>query len=248
MAGFSPSDIACRVRALIEQHDNGNEAAAARRLGVSSGALAKLLAGASEHLNLDTLGAVVDTYDVDATWLLVGERHLAAAALSGEDRLRVAELLSALSARVLSRHAPPDTEAARGLASAVRREVLRHRALHAEHRAALVQYEARRARFLRDVADHEARWAQWRADAAEHHQLVTEWAADREARAEVREAVRRYVAELKAEWAPLHRVLVSVLHVVRDAAAAEAALPGREAQALTADVVRWALDAYHAAA
>jgi hypothetical protein len=40
MAAFIPGDTARRVRSLIEQHDNGNEAAAARRLGITGNARA----------------------------------------------------------------------------------------------------------------------------------------------------------------------------------------------------------------
>ena len=74
MAAFNPSGIARRVRSLVERRDNGDEAAAARRLGITADALAELLGGSFEHLNLDTLGAIMDGYEVDAIWLLTGER------------------------------------------------------------------------------------------------------------------------------------------------------------------------------
>src|ERR687884_419459 len=110
MTAFSPGDIARRVRSLIEQHDNGDEVAAARRLGVSRDTLAELLASSFAHPNLDTLGAITDAYEVDAIWLLTGEHDLLTSQLSAEARLGIAEILSALSARALSRYAAPDGE------------------------------------------------------------------------------------------------------------------------------------------
>ena len=58
--------------------------------------------------------------------------------------------------------------------------------------------------------------------------------------------MRHYVAELKSERTPLHCVLVSVGKAVRDGAGVAApALPWRDADALTAEVVQVAVDAYH---
>ena len=132
MAAFIASDIARRVRSLIDQYDSGDEAAAARRFGVPRDALAVLLAGSSEHLDLDTLGAIIDAYEVDAIWLLTGERDLATAQLSVEARLEIAEILSELSARVLSQYATRNSDGARTVARAAQ-AVAYHQALVARH-------------------------------------------------------------------------------------------------------------------
>jgi hypothetical protein len=248
MAAFIAGDIGRRVRSLIEHHDSGDEAAAAWRHGVYRDALAALLAGSLEHLDLDTLGAVMDAYEVDATWLLTGERELPTAALSVEARLEIAEVLSQLSARVLSQYATRNSNGARKVARATQ-AVAYHWALAARHHAAVAEFQSRRAQFLEDVEEYETRRAERLRDATERHRAVQESAAARAAREELREAVRCYVAELKHEHAPLHRVLVLVKKVVRDAASTEApALPWREADALMEEVVQVALDAYHTAA
>ena len=248
MAAFTRGDIARRVRSLIEQHDNGNDAAAARRLGISCSALTELLEGSAEDLDLDVLGAVIDAYDVDAIWLLTGEHGLPTSQLPVQQRLELAEILSELSARVLGQYATRNSDGARKVARAAQ-AVAYHIALEAKHQAAVAEFQMRRAQFLEDVAEREARRAGRSRDAAERQSVTEESQAARASRAELLEAVRRYVAELKSQHTPLHRVLVLVKKVVRDAAGAEApALPWREADALTAEVVEAVLEAYETAA
>jgi hypothetical protein len=104
MAEFIPRAIAQRARALIEREDGGSVERAASRAGLAPAALAALLEGVRPTINLDTLHALLNAYRADAMWLLVGERELAGARLSADERIRISHVLSGLSARIFEQH------------------------------------------------------------------------------------------------------------------------------------------------
>jgi hypothetical protein len=105
MTSWSPAGIAARVRWLIESKDKGRLEAAARRLGVKPSDLdqiERLLASDGGSRGTRLLAAVVQTYHVDACWLLTGEYDMDAAALAPEARLRLAEMLLSVADALLA--------------------------------------------------------------------------------------------------------------------------------------------------
>lgn len=65
----SPSDLAERVRSLVDRWDGGNEAAAARRVGISQPAMHYLLKGESWPKG-ETVVRLARAYQVSADWIL----------------------------------------------------------------------------------------------------------------------------------------------------------------------------------
>ena len=63
--------------------------------------------------------------------------------------------------------------------------------------------------------------------------------------AQLRAAVTRFVYQLRAEGAPPERVLVEVKRHVREAMAGDGWLDPAAVQALTAEAVRWSIEAYY---
>jgi len=102
MAG--PSPIARRIRQLIDQHEDGNVTAAAKRLGCSQRGLAKIYAGQTQHPRADLLAAIVEAYEVDPGWLLTGKESR----LWAEDRIRAEAAREArrLVARMAEEYGP----------------------------------------------------------------------------------------------------------------------------------------------
>jgi hypothetical protein len=66
-------ELAARVRELIDRFDEGDVAAAARRIGARELDLRAILAAESSHPSLAALSAIVRGYDVDTWWLICGE-------------------------------------------------------------------------------------------------------------------------------------------------------------------------------
>ena len=64
--------IATRIAYLIDHHEGGNVAAAARRLGMSQRGLAKVYRGETKHPRAPLLQALVKEYGADPAWLLTG--------------------------------------------------------------------------------------------------------------------------------------------------------------------------------
>jgi hypothetical protein len=65
------SNVSARVEELIERHDGGDRATAARRLGIAPDGLAGLLSGDWRRFSLDALAALVQRYRVSLDSLLV---------------------------------------------------------------------------------------------------------------------------------------------------------------------------------
>ena len=68
-----PEELAARVRELIERHDGGDVAQAARRIGTRECDLRAIVNGDCNHPSLAALSAIVRGYDVDTWWLIAGE-------------------------------------------------------------------------------------------------------------------------------------------------------------------------------
>lgn len=94
-AAIVPEELAARVRALIDHHDRGDVARAARRIGAREVDLRSILAAESTEPSLGALSAIVRGYDVDAWWLISGESE-AATQLPTERRVGTLHLLSEL--------------------------------------------------------------------------------------------------------------------------------------------------------
>lgn len=90
-----PEELAARVRALIDRHDGGEIAQAARRLGTRECDLRAIVNGDSSHPSLAALSAIVRGYDVDCWWLISGEPQ-AGSTLPPERRVGTLNLLSEL--------------------------------------------------------------------------------------------------------------------------------------------------------
>jgi hypothetical protein len=141
----------------------------------------------------------------------------------------------------------PDTQL---LAPGTLGAVARHEAALARHREAVVRHQALVDEWLagwterqRQRAEREeARVARGAARAADLEARAAREAAARD-RAALREEVTRFVRRLKAGGAPPERALVTVKGLVADVT--RSATPAlREVGALTAEVVRWSIDAY----
>ena len=92
-----PEELAVRVRELIDRHDRGDVARAARRIGTRECDLRAIVNGDSSHPSLAALSAIVRGYDVDTCWLISGE-HQAGSSLPPERRVGTLNLLSELGA------------------------------------------------------------------------------------------------------------------------------------------------------
>jgi hypothetical protein len=90
-----PEELAARVRALIDRHDGGEVAQAARRIGTRECDLRAIVNGDSNHPSLAALSAIVRGYDVDCWWLISGEPQ-AGSTLPPERRVGTLNLLSEL--------------------------------------------------------------------------------------------------------------------------------------------------------
>ena len=90
-----PEELAARVRELIDRHDHGDVAQAARRIGTRECDLRAILRGDSSHPSLAALSAIVRGYDVDTWWLISGEAD-AGSSLPPERRVGTLNLLSEL--------------------------------------------------------------------------------------------------------------------------------------------------------
>jgi transcriptional regulator with XRE-family HTH domain len=90
-----PEELAARVRELIDQHDHGDVAQAAHRIGTRECDLRAILRGDSSHPSLGALSAIVRGYDVDTWWLISGELE-AGSSLPPERRVDTLNLLSEL--------------------------------------------------------------------------------------------------------------------------------------------------------
>lgn len=67
--------VSARVRRLISRHDEGDAAAAARRLGIARDRVLGMLSGDWRLFSLDALAALVSVYHVSITWLFTGETN-----------------------------------------------------------------------------------------------------------------------------------------------------------------------------
>jgi len=90
-----PEELAARVRELIDRHDSGDVAKAARRIGTRECDLRTIVNGDSSHPSLAALSAIVRGYDVDCWWLISGEPETASS-LPLERRVGTLNLLSEL--------------------------------------------------------------------------------------------------------------------------------------------------------
>jgi hypothetical protein len=90
-----PEELAARVRELIDRHDGGDVAQAARRIGTRECDLRAIVRGDSSHPSLAALSAIVRGYDVDTWWLISGEME-AGTRLPPERRVGTLNLLSEL--------------------------------------------------------------------------------------------------------------------------------------------------------
>ena len=90
-----PEELAARVRELIDRHDSGDVAKAARRIGTRECDLRAIVNGDSSHPSLAALSALVRGYDVDCWWLISGEAETASS-LPLERRVGTLNLLSEL--------------------------------------------------------------------------------------------------------------------------------------------------------
>ena len=90
-----PEELAARVRELIDHHDSGDVAQAARRIGTRECDLRAIVTGDSSHPSLAALSAIVRGYDVDCWWLISGEPQTGSS-LSPERRVGTLNLLSEL--------------------------------------------------------------------------------------------------------------------------------------------------------
>ena len=90
-----PEELAARVRELIDRHDGGDVAKAARRIGTRECDLRAIVNGDSSHPSLAALSAIVRGYDVDCWWLISGELETVSS-LPLERRVGTLNLLSDL--------------------------------------------------------------------------------------------------------------------------------------------------------
>ena len=90
-------ELATRVAALIDRHDKGDLARAARRIGARAADLRDIVDGTGESPSLSALCAIVRGYDVDAWWLISGETGWSVD-LPTERRVQTLNLLSELGA------------------------------------------------------------------------------------------------------------------------------------------------------
>jgi hypothetical protein len=90
-----PEELAARVRELIDHHDSGDVALAARRIGTRECDLRAIVRGDSSHPSLAALSAIVRGYDVDTWWLISGELE-PGSSLPAERRVGTLNLLSEL--------------------------------------------------------------------------------------------------------------------------------------------------------
>jgi hypothetical protein len=88
-------ELASRVRELVQRHDGGDVANAARRIGTREADLKAILDAASNRPSLATLSAIVRGYDVDTWWLISGEKD-PGSTLPMERRVGTLHLLSEL--------------------------------------------------------------------------------------------------------------------------------------------------------
>jgi hypothetical protein len=89
-----PEELAGRVRDLVDRHDGGDVAIAARRIGTRETDLRAILGATSAQPSVATLSAIVRGYDVDTWWLITGETQ--ATTLSAPRRIETVNLLSEL--------------------------------------------------------------------------------------------------------------------------------------------------------
>lgn len=92
-----PEELAARVRDLVDRHDAGDVARAAKRIGAREMDLRSILGAESSKPSLAALSAIVRGYDVDTWWLISGERE-AGSSLPAERRVGTLNLLSELGA------------------------------------------------------------------------------------------------------------------------------------------------------
>ncbi len=92
-----PEELAARVRELVDRHDGGDVARAAKRIGARETDLRSILGAESSKPSLAALSAIVRGYDVDTWWLISGERE-AGSSLPAERRVGTLNLLSELGA------------------------------------------------------------------------------------------------------------------------------------------------------
>jgi hypothetical protein len=92
-----PEELAARVRELVDRHDGGDVARAAKRLGAREADLRAILSAETAKPSLAALSAIVRGYDVDTWWLISGERE-AGSSLPTERRVGTLNLLSELGA------------------------------------------------------------------------------------------------------------------------------------------------------
>jgi hypothetical protein len=92
---IAPEELATRVRALIDNHDEGDVSRAAQRLGTRECDLHALLAGQHAQPNVAALSAIVRGYDVDTWWLITGETDVGSG-MSTEQHIGRLSLLSEL--------------------------------------------------------------------------------------------------------------------------------------------------------
>ena len=90
-----PEELAARVSELIDRHDRGDVAQAARRIGTRECDLRAIVNGDSSHPSLAALSAIVRGYDVDTWWLISGDLQ-AGSNLPAERRVGTLNLLSEL--------------------------------------------------------------------------------------------------------------------------------------------------------
>jgi hypothetical protein len=90
-----PEELAARVRELVQRHDRGDIALAARRIGTRETDLRAILDAETNRPSLATLSAIVRGYDVDTFWLISGEKE-AGTSLPMERRVGTLNLLSEL--------------------------------------------------------------------------------------------------------------------------------------------------------
>src|SRR6476661_1882386 len=72
MSDFDKQGIAGRIRGLLSGQDEGDTAAAAKRLGVDATSLHMSIDESAPYPTVDVIAAVIRTYGVDPCWLLTG--------------------------------------------------------------------------------------------------------------------------------------------------------------------------------
>ena len=92
-----PEELAVRVRDLVDRHDDGDVARAAKRIGAREADLRAIVEGTTGQPSLAALSAIVRGYDVDTWWLISGESE-AGSSLPPERRVGTLNLLSELGA------------------------------------------------------------------------------------------------------------------------------------------------------